>query len=267
MIPSAHVIKRTAKSQLKNNWVPAIVVAVLFMLVVNFFGVLLGLMISFFYGAHKLIMLLRIAISVIYGITVFSVVIPLFHGMLRWFWYLGLEKKLSIGTLFYYFSEGRLYIKSLSFYMLLLGKILMLTVLCVLPAAVVRILPEILERFLLDVDSYGMLFYFASMVLLILGFAVAFVLSMQYFSAPVLAIIGEEKEIEEILTVSRELQLSKASCVVFIASFLGWIAISYLGVPLLYTIPYFLVSYVVAIRFAVTNHRYDMSRWGLPPLI
>lgn len=267
MIPSAHVIKRTAKSQLKNNWVPAIVVAVLFMLVVNFFGVLLGLMISFFYGAHKLIMLLRIAISVIYGITVFSVVIPLFHGMLRWFWYLGLEKKLPLGTLFYYFSEGRLYIKCLSFYILLLGKMLMVTALCLLPSALLRILPEVLKYFIENVDSYGMLFYFASVALLILGLAVALVLSMKYFAAPVLAIIGEEKEIEEILTISRELQLSKGSCVVFIASFLGWIAISYLGVPLLYTLPYFFTSYVVAVRFAVVNHRYDASRWGLPPLI
>lgn len=267
MIPSAHVIKRTAKSQLKNNWVSAIVVAVLFMLAVNFFGVLLSLMVYFFYGAHKVVMLLRIAVSVIYGITVFSVIIPLFHGMLRWFWYLGLEKKLPLGDLFYYFSEGRLYIKSLSFYMLLLGKVLMLTVLCILPAVVVRMLPEILERFVFDVDSYGMLFYFTSIVLLILGFAVAFVLSMQYFSAPVLAIIGEEKETDEILAVSRELRLSRGSCVALIASFLGWIALSYLGLPLLYTLPYFLVSYVVAVRFAITNHRYDMSRWGLPPLI
>ena len=267
MIPSAHVIKRTAKSQLKNNWVPSIVVAVLFMLALNFFGVLLSFMFFFFNGVHKVVMLLRIAIAVVYGITAFSVVIPLFHGMLRWFWYLGLEKKRPLGDLFYYFSEGKLYIKSLHFYVMLLGKILMLTVLCILPSAVVRMLPEFFARFADGADSYGTLFNFASVVLLVLGFAVAFVLSMQYFSAPVLAIISEEMEIDDVLTVSRELRLSKGSCVTFIASFLGWIALSYLGVPLLYTLPYFLVSYVVAVRFAVTNHRYDMSRWGLPPLI
>lgn len=269
MIPSAHVIKRTAKSQLRNHWVSAMVVSVVFMLAISFFSVLLGLITNFFSEVYKEAVALRTIVSAAYCITTLATVIPLFHGMLRWFWYLGLEKRLSLGNLFYYFSEWKLYLKSLLFYISLLGRVLMLAVLCILPAAVLRIIPEVLtlEELISDSHTFDMLIYFASVALLVVGLAVAFIFSMKYFTAPLLAVIAEEKEAEELLEIARELKLSKGSCVVFIASFLGWIALSYLGLILLYTLPYFLMSYAVAVRFAVTNHRYEMSRWGLPPLI
>lgn len=267
MIPSAHVIKRTAKSQLRNNWVSAIIVAVLFMLSIGFFAVLFSLVLNIFLGVNKCALALKLIAFALFCVAAFATVVPLFHGMLRWFWYLGLEKRLPLGNLFYCFSDIRLYVKTLFFYVMLLGRIAMISVLAILPAAILRILPEILERFVPNIDSYGMLIYFASVILLVIGLAVAFIFSMKYFAAPVLSVIDEEKGIDEILGIAVELKLSKGSCVVFIASFLGWIALSYLGLPLLYTLPYFLMSYVVAVRFAVTNHRYDMSRWGLPPLI
>ena len=241
------------------------VVAVVFMLVICFFWMLSGFLVTFLLSGQKSMTPFKIAVSGVYCILTFATLVPLFHGILRWFWYLGIDKKLPVGEVFYIFSDLKVYAKSLYFYLLLIGKSVMLFVVSLLPAAALRILPELLGERL--PDGYGTLIYFASNLLLVVGIVVAILLSLKYFLAPVIFLINEELAPEDAIVISADMKLSKSSCVGFYMSFLGWAVLSLLGLPLLYTLPYYLMSYVVAVRFAVTNHRYDMARWGLPPLI
>ncbi len=266
MIPSSHIIKKTAKSQLKNHWISSILVAVVFLLVVCFFWILFGFMMPFFVS-NKNPEIVSVIFSAAYSILFFCAVMPLFQGVLRWYWFLGLEKKLSISEIFYYFSEGGLFFKSLFLYVTLLGRVVLVALVSLVPAAVVRLLPVALGHFFQTIEANGMLFYFASVVLMVVGLAVALVVVMKYFAAPLMLVINEELVPEEALKIAVDLHLSRGSCLFFVVSFVGWMVLSLVGVPLIYALPYFLMSYTVAVRFAVTNHRYDMSRWGLPPLI
>jgi uncharacterized membrane protein len=45
-----------------------------------------------------------------------------------------------------------------------------------------------------------------------------------------------------------------------ILSFFGWFLLSLFGIPLVYTLPYFLISYVVHCRFAIVNYNLNLEQ-------
>ncbi len=267
MLPSSQIIKKTAKNQLKSSWVASMVVAVILMLTVYFAAIFLSLMYSLLVTGYKAHAIVGIIVSVCYTVVVFFTVFPLLQGALRWFWFLGLEKQLSVGEIFYYYSDSRLFLKSIFFYIVFFLRCIVTVILCALPSGVIRFLPELATEFFPKIESYNALLQRVSDILLVLGLAAALVVLMKYFTAPMLISINEDFAPEEALSVSKQLGVSRKSGLVFIASFIGWILLSFLGITLIYTIPYFIMSYAVAVRFAITNHRYEMSKWGAPPLV
>ena len=57
--------------------------------------------------------------------------------------------------------------------------------------------------------------------------------------------------------------ISKQSISAFaslVVSFIGWFLLSLLGLPLVYTLPFFLISYVVHSRFAIVNYNLNLQR-------
>jgi len=266
VIPSAKVIKNTARSQLRKHWVAAMIVAVLFLISLFFFFMLFGFM-SGFFASGKGVDVFLIVFVALYGFCLLCTLFPLFQGVLRWYWFLGLDKKLPVSEIFYFFSDRGLHLRSTLLGTALLCRTVITALVCIAPALLLRFLPELMQKILPELEFSEATLNTLSYNLMIGGLVLALILLMKYFTAPAILVINAELNPDDVLRISRELSLSKGSLFVFIASFIPWILLSFLGITLAYTLPYFFMSYAVAVRFAVTNHRYDAARWGAPPLI
>lgn len=267
MLPSSQIIKRTAKNQLKNSWISSMAVSVILMLTVCFQSVFVSFMYSLLASNHKIRIYVGAAVSLFNVVILFALLLPLLQGVLRWFWFQGLEKPLPTGGIFYYFSCGKLFVRSLHFWIALFWKSLVKVALCLLPSAAVRFIPTLIRELSPETESFENLFLGIANGLLMVGLVAALILLMRYFLAPMLLVVDEEAEPTTILRISGELDVSPQNCLTFLASFIGWFFVSALGIPLIYTLPYFFMSYAVFVRFGVTNQRFRMAEWGLPPLI
>jgi len=85
--------------------------------------------------------------------------------------------------------------------------------------------------------------------------AVLVAIMFKYYLAPFLVVADEEMDVYEALHKSTV--LSRATVmdfIILILSFLGWIILSVTVIPLIFIIPYFMVSYLVHSRFSVANY-------------
>ncbi len=263
MFPSSEKVKSTAKTQLKNNWVSAILVAVIFILMLYFAVILFEIIYSLLVGNGRS-SVMGMTMCVFCTAVSLIVVFPLYQGVLRWFWFLGLNKPLPLGELFYYFSSRELFLKTMRLHILLTARCIITATLCSVPSFFLKVFP--FREFGMP-DSILSLIEKVSVVLLLIGLGVSVVILFKYFIAPMLLTVNEDAQPEEIVVIAKQLSLSVKTCLRFILSFVGWILLSFLGIPLVYTVPYFFMSYAVFVRFSVTNHRCRMAELGVPPMI
>ena len=129
MLPSSKVIKNTARKQLKNNWTQAIIAASVLLLVVILAAVWGSMVLALLSGIRMVNGLFSSAawfLATAFGATIsLSIIIPLMQGVVRWFWFLGLEKELPLSEAFYYFSEWSLFSKSLILGLRFLGRVIL----------------------------------------------------------------------------------------------------------------------------------------------
>ena len=93
-------------------------------------------------------------------------------------------------------------------------------------------------------------YYFAAPVVIIL-----IAIMLKYYLAPFLFVADEDMDVME--AIHKSTVLTRATAVDFlilVLSFLGWILLSVLVMPLIFTLPYMVMSYVVHSRFAVANY-------------
>ncbi len=265
MLPSSKVIKNTARKQLKNNWTQAIIAVSVLLLAVILAAVWGSMALALLSGIKMVNGLFSSAawfLATAFGTTIsLSIIIPLMQGVVRWFWFLGLEKELPLSEAFYYFSEWSLFSKSLILGLRFLGRVILTFFICSLPAAAVFSAAE-------SEDANALLLRVLAILLLLLGSLITVRAALSYCLAPIALVINEELQPHDAIEISKSIvSANKGACFFVALSFLGYGLISILGITLIYTLPFVFVSYSVFVRFLITGHRFEAARYGIKPLI
>ena len=78
---------------------------------------------------------------------------------------------------------------------------------------------------------------------------------LRFYIAPILFVADENMDVSETLHMSTVIsRKSSLDFIYLISSFIGWILISVLVIPLIFTLPYILTSYAVHVRFAIAEY-------------
>lgn len=248
MIGGSKVVKITAKTALNGKMLKAIFTTAFF------------LFCSFIcqYSAGIFSYTGKYAVTIVILIAEYILLLaPIFLGYIRYIWRMIFGADDNPVSIFYYISSKELYLKAMKFLSALILK--------AVPAVVVLFLPSILlsvftKEFFYDMLGIAMPLWVANFnsVITILT-AVAIVglcfYMLRYYISPILFIADEDMDIYE--TFHMSVTVARKSLLDFIylfSSFIGWILLSILVIPLIFTLPYFITAYAVHTRFSVAEY-------------
>ncbi len=178
---------------------------------------------------------------------------PIILGLIRFFNRTLINEKDNPISVFYYFSNKKQYLKSLSFILTFFIKALFRGVLLYLPAIFIKILTT--DAFY-SFFNLNIPFWSSNLQPIIIGlnivatvFFVFYIINL--YLAPCLFVIDENIDIDECFLMSKIISKKSSVDFIFMAfSFIGWIILSILWVPLIFTVPYFLIAYIIHSRQA-----------------
>lgn len=249
MFPTAKAAKSTALAVLKNQWplaIAAVMLPLIFFVIITNIIYVFGRVLStspFLAAAYSLLILSIIAIG-----------LPLLLGSLRVLWSIEAEQPLSFMEVFHYFSTLKEYKRAITFVVLQLGSLVIKAAMLLLPSFIIEYIsnsPSFLFRdgvMPLWVDN---LWVFALFLRIIAGAVVTYI-ALRYYLAPFLFITLKDADAFEIIATAKEVsRVSFGAFMTLLVSLIGWIALSLFFAPLVFTLPYILMCYLVHSRFAV----------------
>jgi len=248
MSVASNVVKVTAKTALKGNYLKGIIsgCVLLFCLIINYYISSLVELVS------------NLIIAEIYSLL-FSVFVtfPLLMGVLRYFWRMIMNTTDNPMSVFYYFSEKALYFKTLKLFFTVAIRLLPIAVLIYLPAVFVWLLSQsrLFELFDLSIPIWSSNLQYAILFTNTLCTVIIAFISLRYYIAPILFISNDDLDVMEALHMSCVISKKSAFDFIFLfLSFLGWILLSILAFPLIFTLPYILTSYTIHSRFVIAEY-------------
>ena len=258
------VVKLTAKTALKNNWLKCIAASL-----TPIFSCLILLIAADYaaYISNDAVGYILLAVSAVF------LIFPLLLGLVRFFWRMifGADDRQLV--LFYYFSDSEKYKRALRLSVALSLRTLGFAVILFLPAIIVDLFSGVKIYDMMDIPIpiwTGNLYYLSVFLKTVAAVVLFFIIS-RYYLAPFLAVADEDMDVAEAIHMS--CTISKDTVVEFIYlifSFLGWILISALIFPLVFTMPYFMTSLSVHVRFAVAEYNKKVKKnsdSGIPTFV
>lgn len=253
MLPSSKVVKITAKTAMKGRWSSGVIVASIFICTV----LLQGLTTQLLYTATNLFFanLLNILFTIF-------ITIPLFVSVLFFFKGVAFEEERDLASAFLMFSEEKRYIRTLSFSVLMFVRLFLAELVFLIPGIIARLFSQsaTYEAFgaLMPVWATGL--SMVSVVLYVVGFFAAFAYLLKYYMAPFLFIANKDISAAEAIRLSAV--ISKGHRLDFcwlLLSMAGLIILSVFVMPLIFTLPFFLICYVVHCRFCVAAYNKSVT--------
>lgn len=256
MLAPSPIVKKTAKTALAGNWLQAIAVSVVFIFVF-FIGELIASIVSIIAGTAGYIIF-----SLLFSVFALC---PLFLGVLYWFRRLLWSQSDSVLLIFKYFSGKAEYKRALHLIVLLTTKIACAAAIFFFPCIVVWVLSsEWFYSFFdlsLPVWTSG-LWTLNSFLAIIATFALVF-FSIKYYLSPFLFVSDDNMHPAEAVNMSTIISKRTGADFFGLAlSFAGWIILSVFVAPLIFTLPYFIASYGVHCRYAITAYNHDVDRFN-----
>ncbi len=253
MTPNSSIIKITAKTALKGNYIKAIISSLI--LIVSIFVINAIASLSSIFGGEIFANALCIILNIF-------MVFPLFMGLLRYFWRLIFNTLDNPISVFYYFSEKKLYIKSIYLLFAIAVRCIPVAVLLYLPALFLWIISNFSVFDLINVSTplWASDLSYAILFLRTLASVILVIYMLKFYIAPVLFVADEEMDIAEAIHLSKV--ISKKTTLDFIyliLSFFGWILVSILVFPILFTLPFFITSYLVHVRFVIADYNKHLN--------
>lgn len=257
MATASTVVKKTAKAVLKDNWIEAIALGS----VIIFANLIFYIAVSLFSMVVP-----SVATVLITAATQILFIFPLLLGGLRSFWLLMCDQKNVLPEVFYYFSSAEKYFRAIKLFSSLIFKMLLKGILLVIPSIIADALSsaKVYEFFQLTAPAWSSNFSVVSVFLKTAAGLILLILMVKYYLAPFLIISDEQMDVQE--AIHKSTVLAKASGMDFVFlffSFIGWIILSFFVIPLIVTVPYFIVSYMVHSRFSVANYNRVVARLGV----
>lgn len=251
-MPDNSAVKNTARVSLRSFWPQGIAVAFILIALAFIIYSVVG-MISAIFGRFALIVAPAVAIP-----AGFLLAAPLILGILRYFWRATFGTLDSMGALFYYFEKGS-YRMALQFSVMFVMRHVIAAAVCFFPYAAATVVLK-LQLGWLQFHNGAFYIQLLCFFLGVIG-TVGFVLfATKYYLAPMLFVSCEDKHWTEVFYLSKRVsRYTSGSFLVLICGLLGWIALSFLGITMLYTLPYILACYAVHARYSFNYYNHNMS--------
>ncbi|MBR3968554.1 MAG: DUF975 family protein [Clostridia bacterium] len=255
LAPSA-VVKLTAKNALKGKGLKSVAVCCV-LLFVFFIAELTASLVSIFAGKF-----IFFVISVVFYLFA---VCPLLLGVLYFFRRLIWEQDDNVLIIFKYFSNFAEYKRAVHFLFLLTIRLALAAAILFLPSFFVSILSSEKIYALLDIPLpiwTSNLWALNSFFVILSSMALVFFM-IRYYLAPTIFIANDDMDPAEAVNMSTIIsKRTGADFVGLVVSFTGWIVLSLFVAPLIFTLPYFITSYCVHCRFAITMYNIDVDRFN-----
>ncbi len=248
MTVASSTIKKAARDSLKNNVINSFIVCV---------AVLLCYLINQNICSCLFVALGNTFANILLIILNLFLFFPMLLGGIRYFWRILCGVCDNPISVFYYFINLENYLKAISIILKLAVKTILFGILFSLPYIVVSLISnaEIYERFNIAIPLWtANLSNLAIFLRSIATVGTTFVM-LKYYLAPMLIVADENMDAGEAMHMS--VMISKRSMLDFIFllfSMLGWILLSLLFIPLLYTLPLFITVYLTHCSFAVNDY-------------
>ncbi len=247
-------LKSDAKSAIKGKWVMAIISALTLLfsyLIIQYTAYLFGGVIG------------NIAATAIMYLLLFVILSPLALGIMRYYWRLYGNADEAPAAAFYYFSKLSRYNKAMKLSFMLLIRVLLFALIFYLPAFAVYIIsnPDFYEFINIPIPMWSQNLSYLVNFLSSLGSALVTVSVIKFYLAPALVIMDENMDVDEALHMSTVISKTSLMDFIFLVfSLAGWIVISLFFIPLIFTLPYFLMCYTVHSLYAVKDYNEKIKR-------
>lgn len=248
MSASSRVIKLTAKTALKNNWVGAVItsaVAVLAYFICSLSASILSIAIG------------NIAANIIFYAMLLFGFLPIGFGLLRYFWRLLFSVRDNPLSLFYYFSEKPLYLKALKLEFMILLRAFGFGIVLYLPAIAVWVISNnfIYDLLGLPIPMWSANLNYVLSLLTTTATAILFFIMVKFYLSPMLFVADDDIDVAEAVHMSKTISKKTALDFIFLGfSFIGWILLTFLYIPTIFILPYIITSYLVHSRFSVAEY-------------
>ncbi|MBQ8739945.1 MAG: DUF975 family protein [Clostridia bacterium] len=256
MLAPSPIIKQKAKSALSNRFLHSVAISCVFIFAL-FAGELVASLASIFSGIVGYVL-------VLIAFTVF-VAMPLLFGLLYYFHRLLCEQNDSILVVFKFFSSAYEYKRALHFAFLLSIRLVFAILVLYSPCIIVWLLSSEQLYSLFDISIpiwTSNLWALNSFIVVIASFALVFVM-LKYYLSPFIFVANDDIDPAEAVNMSTIISKRTGGDFFGLAlSFAGWILLSMLVAPLIFTLPYFATSYSVHCRFAITAYNRDVERFN-----
>lgn len=249
MLAPARVIRSNARIALKGKMLSFAAAAVLLL-----FAVLIG---SFVSDIFSMISGYNVPGMFIGAAFCVFIAVPLLLGVLRYFWRSLFECEDRLTVLFCYFSSRALYWRAVQTALYLVLYTAGWGIVCLLPAGAAQLLlsPEFYAAIHASMPDFTANLWIVYDCLATIGVVWLLFMLLRYYLVPFLIVADEQMEIAEAVHMSRLISRRTAfDYVSLIFSFAGWILLSLTAVPLIFTVPYFIMAYLVHARFAVAQY-------------
>lgn len=257
--PTYTDIKSAGLKCLKGRWPEAIVAAVTFIAVAmldTFFQYILMLIFKVDAvwspfaptTAPTYNMILSIAITLFSAIFTVAVILPLFFGVMRWFWMLTGVKEPELSEMFYYFSKSKLFFKTVAISFGFFFRAILGVVICFLPYIISEVLlsPDIYNFFGYPMPIWLSGLFPLKTVFEVLGFVLFLIWVLRY--CLIYVVVFSQTELSAHAMFKKTAKITKGRTLRFIGftfSFTGWYLLSLLIIPMIFTVPFALASFAI----------------------
>ncbi len=243
MLPNSRTVKQDAKTRLSGRWPLAISAVMISLFFVFFLLMIFSILGQFFSGGFSLII---ISLPILFAGIIVG--FPLWLGTLQLFRYINEGVDTTLYTVFYCFSTRERLTKSLKLGLLLVSRIFLVAVLLLLPAFLLDLLASGNLPFFKENGMpiwFSNLWVFGAFLRGIAAVIFAFII-MRHYLAAYIFILNDDLDCFEIMLLSKKVsKISIGSMGALLLSLIGYFAVSIFVVPLIFTLPIIIMSYVV----------------------
>lgn len=254
MTLASSVVKQTAKATIKGRWVKSITVSAMFLFIV-------------FICSNSAMILSQalgdIVGDILYYILGIFIVCPAFLGVLRFFWRMHFEADDSPILIFFYFSDIKTYKRAMTLIFSLVFRIVLFGLLLNIPAFATQVMSHsfVYELIGLSIPVWTANLTTVVLILEIIAKVILSLIMLKYYLAPMLFVANDSIDVEEAILMSSVIsRKTSIDFIYLIFSFFGWFLLSLFVVPLIFTIPFFIVSYLVHSKFCILEYNQHIEK-------
>ncbi|MBQ6848244.1 MAG: hypothetical protein IJO62_04980 [Clostridia bacterium] len=248
MSVASNVVKQTAKTALKGNFLKAVIAS----LIVVFTWILSTNLAGLLEIAAG-----QIAAKILNAAMLLFLLLPTALGLLRYIWRMLFSACDSPISVFYWFSEKSLYLRAMKLMFNIVLRAAIWLLIFNIPSILLFVLSKssVFELIGMAPPLWTANLGFYPPLLRNISFVVVFFIMLKYYMAPWLIIADENMEVGEAIFKSSVIaRKTSFDFLGLILSSLGWIVLSIFILPQPFTLPLILSYVAVHIRFSVAEY-------------